>query len=213
MTLNKKKLIIKKTQFLKSSAGVDSCPVTGLPEFAFVGRSNVGKSSLINMLVGKSKMAKTSSTPGKTKLINHFLINEEWCLVDLPGYGYAKTSKKIRSELLTLIYSYLLKREDLQCLFLLIDCRLHPQQNDLKFLEWIGINHIPFVICFTKSDKLSKQKLATNIGSYTQKLLKFWEYLPEIFVVSAVNKTGRDEILGFINNMLKQIHKIKNESD
>lgn len=210
MDLKEKKLVIKKTQFLKSSDRAEACPMTGRPEFAFVGRSNVGKSTLLNMLVGKRKMAKTSSTPGKTKLINHFLINEEWCLVDLPGYGYARTSKKIRHELLKLIYDYLQKRQDLQCLFILIDCRLHPQQNDLLFLEWIGINHIPFVICFTKSDKLSKQKLATNIRFYQQELLKHWEYLPEIFITSSVNKTGRDEILGFMEDMLKQYHKFKN---
>jgi GTP-binding protein len=147
-------------------------------------------------------MAKTSSMPGKTKLINHFLINEEWCLVDLPGYGYARTSKKKRYEILQLIYDYLQKRQNLRCLFVLIDCRLQLQQNDLLFLEWIGINRIPFVICFTKSDKLNKQKLATNINSYKQELLEYWEYLPEIFITSSVNKTGRNEILGFIESAL-----------
>ena len=205
-------MVIKKTQFLKSSSSIESCPMHGSPEFAFVGRSNVGKSSLINMLVGKKKLAKTSSTPGKTKLINHFLINEEWCLVDLPGYGFAKTSKKTRHELLTLIFDYLQRRQNLQCLFVLIDCRHHPQENDLSFLEWVGIHQIPFVICFTKSDKLSKQKLATNIHSYRQELLNYWEYLPEVFVTSSVNKTGRDEILGFIENMLTPYDKFKNES-
>jgi GTP-binding protein len=197
-------LIINKTQFLKSSASVEDCPGTDKPEFAFVGRSNVGKSSIINMLVGKRKLAKTSSTPGKTKLINHFLINEEWCLVDLPGYGFAKTSMKTRRQLLALIYDYLLKRQNLQCLFVLIDCRHKPQQNDLLFLEWIGINKVPFVICFTKSDKLNRHKLLTNIKTYQQELLKYWEYLPEIFVTSSVNNTGRDELLGFIGNILGQ---------
>jgi len=184
--------------------------MTGTPEFAFVGRSNVGKSSLINMVAGIKKLAKTSSTPGKTKLINHFMINEEWCLVDLPGYGFARTSKKVRRELLALIYNYLQKRKNLQCLFVLIDCRHQPQKNDLSFLEWVGMNHIPFVICFTKSDKLGRQKLDISIQSYKQELLKYWEYLPETFITSSTNKTGRDEILGFIENMLKQYHKFKN---
>jgi GTP-binding protein len=205
MDPEKKILVIKKTQFLKSSDRVETCPETKRPEFAFVGRSNVGKSALLNMLVGRKKMAKTSSVPGKTRLINHFLINEEWYLVDLPGYGYAKTSKTERHELLRLIYNYLQKRQNLQCLFVLIDCRLDPQENDLLFLEWLGINHIPFVICFTKSDKLSKQKLDSNIRSYRQELFKYWEYLPEIFLTSSVKKTGRDEILGFIENTLNNL--------
>ncbi|HJX72150.1 MAG TPA: ribosome biogenesis GTP-binding protein YihA/YsxC [Bacteroidales bacterium] len=198
----RKKLVIQKTQFLKSSRSVKTCPKTGKPEFAFVGRSNVGKSSLLNMLAGRRKLAKTSSTPGKTKLINHYLINEAWCLVDLPGYGFAKSSKKVRQELLALIYDYLLKRQNLCCLFILIDCRHKPQQNDLLFLEWTGMNRIPFVICFTKSDKPTRQKLSANLNNYRSELLKHWEYLPEIFVTSSVNKTGRDELLGFIENML-----------
>ncbi len=205
-------MVIKETQFLKSSKSVEACPSPNRPEFAFVGRSNVGKSSIINMLVGRKKLAKTSSTPGKTKLINHFLVNEEWHLVDLPGYGFARTSKKLRQELLALIYDYLLKRQNLVCLFVLIDCRHDPQQNDLSFLDWIGINHVPFVICFTKSDKLSRQKLDSNISSYQSELLKYWEYLPEIFITSSVNKTGRDEILDFIEQMLKQNHKFRNQS-
>jgi GTP-binding protein len=197
-------LVIKKAEFLKSSINVETCPRTGKPEFAFVGRSNVGKSSLLNMLLDGRKLAKTSSTPGKTKLINHFLINEEWCMVDLPGYGYTKTSKKSRQEFLSLISDYLLKRQNLQCLFVLIDCRHKPQHNDLSFLEWAGINRIPFVICFTKSDKLSGPKLSTNINSYKQELLKYWEYLPEVFITASVNKTGRNEVLNFIENILKQ---------
>ncbi|MBN2214736.1 MAG: YihA family ribosome biogenesis GTP-binding protein [Bacteroidales bacterium] len=195
---------ITKTQFLKSSRTVETCPVTGKPEFAFVGRSNAGKSSLLNMLAGKRKLAKTSSTPGKTKLINHFLINEEWYLVDLPGYGYARTSKKLQKELLAIIQDYLVNRQNLWCLFELIDCRHKPQQNDMLFLRWLGMNHIPFAICFTKSDKLSSQKLSASLDYYRAELLKDWEILPEIFITSSVSRTGRDELLSFIENMLKQ---------
>lgn len=194
---------IKQTRFLKSSISAETCPGTGMPEFAFVGRSNVGKSSLLNMLVGKRKLAKTSSTPGKTRLINHFLINEEWCLVDLPGYGFAKISKKVRQELLDLICNYLLKRPNLVCLFVLIDCRHKPQQNDMSFLRWVGMNRIPFAICFTKSDKLTPRKLSVNMDFYRSELLKYWELLPEIFITSSSDKTGRDELLSFIGKLLK----------
>jgi GTP-binding protein len=196
-------LEIKQTRFLKSSNCAEACPDTGRPEFAFVGRSNVGKSSLLNMLAGKRKLAKTSATPGKTKLINHFLINDDWCLVDLPGYGFAKTSKKMRQELLNLIFNYLSKRPNLVCLFVLIDCRHKPQENDISFLRWIGMNRIPFAICFTKSDKLTSRKLSVNLDFYRSELLKHWEFLPEIFVTSSMNKTGRDELLSFIGKLLK----------
>ncbi len=193
---------ITQIRFLKSSISAETCPETGRPEFAFVGRSNVGKSSLLNMLAGKRKLAKTSSTPGKTKLINHFLVNEEWYLVDLPGYGFARTSKKLRQELLSLIFNYLSKRPNLVCLFVLVDCRHKPQQNDMSFLRWIGMNRIPFAICFTKSDKLTHRKLSANMDFYKSELLKYWEFLPEIFVTSSVNKTGRKELLSFIGKLL-----------
>ncbi len=196
-------MIIKKAVFVQSSKKPDSYPKTDKPEFAFVGRSNVGKSSLLNMLANVKKLAKTSGTPGKTKLINHFLINDEWCLVDLPGYGYARTSKEIRNEFLSLIYEYLQERMNLYCLFVLIDSRHTPQQNDLDFLEWLGKHKIPFVICFTKTDKLTKLHLEKRIEAYTQELGKYWEPLPEFFLTSVVTTQGRDEILNFMEKTLK----------
>lgn len=196
-------MIIKKAVFTKSSKSAETCPVTDSPEFAFVGRSNVGKSSLLNMLANIRKLAKTSSTPGKTRLINHFLINDNWYLVDLPGYGYAKTSKKISEEFLTLITDYLLKRTNLYCLFLLIDSRHQPQQNDLAFLDWLGKNKVPFVICFTKTDKLTTLKLEEKIDNYKKELQKIWEPLPGIFLTSTLTTKGREEILSFIDETMK----------
>ena len=189
---------IKEVEFVKSSPDVKSCPDTDIPEYAFVGRSNVGKSSLINYLVNRHKMAKTSGQPGRTRLINHFIVNKSWHLVDLPGYGYAKVSKSDRASFLKIIYSYLLNRKSLICLFLLIDCRHKPQSNDLEFMRWLGKNQVPFVICFTKTDKLSSSELNKAIKSYKQTLLKDWESLPQIFYSSTTQNRGRAEIMNFI---------------
>jgi GTP-binding protein len=191
-----KKII--KSRFIKSSNKLDSCPKPVYPEYAFIGRSNVGKSSLLNMLSNRKNLAKTSGTPGKTQLINHFLINNEWYMVDLPGYGYMDTAGKRREDILILITDYILNRKNLICLFILIDCRHDPQVIDLEFIKWTGINKIPFVLCFTKSDKMSAFRLDKRIENYKGILLKNWEYLPEIFITSSVNKTGREEILNFI---------------
>lgn len=196
-------MIIKKTEFVKSSSKPEDCPKTDKPEFAFVGRSNVGKSSLLNMLANNRKLAKTSSSPGKTKLINHFLINDEWFLVDLPGYGYARTSKSGRKEYLSLITGYLLKQRNLYCLFVLIDCRHKPLKSDLEFIEWLGTKAIPFVICFTKTDKLSASALTRNIDTYKAELNKRWETLPEIFLTSSIDFSGREEVLGFIKKTIR----------
>ncbi len=189
---------IKEVEFVKSSPDVKSCPDTDIPEYAFVGRSNVGKSSLINYLVNKHKLAKTSGQPGRTRLINHFIVNKSWHIVDLPGYGYAKVSKSDRAKFLKIIYSYLLNRKSMICLFLLIDSRHKPQANDLEFMRWLGKNQVPFVICFTKTDKLSSSELNKAIKSYTQILLKDWESLPQIFYSSTTQNRGRAEILNFI---------------
>lgn len=185
--------------FIKSSPDIKSCPEDNLPEYAFVGRSNVGKSSLINYISGYKKLAKTSSQPGKTRLINHFLVDNTWYLVDLPGYGYAKISKSERQKFRLIIEQYLLKRRSLVCLFLLIDSRHEPQAIDLQFLRWLGENQIPFAICFTKTDKLSKTQLKNSIETYKINLLKEWESLPRFFLSSVVNKTGKNEILAFIH--------------
>ena len=190
--------VIKKIRFIKSSPDPESCPKSVYPEYAFVGRSNVGKSSLLNMLTGSKNVAKTSGTPGKTKMINHFLINNEWYLVDLPGYGYMKTPKKTREKIMALIAGYILKRKNLACLFILIDCRHDPQIIDLQFIEWAGINKIPFVLCFTKTDKISAHTLEKKLATYKRILLKSWQVLPKIFVTSSLKKTGRDEVLSFI---------------
>jgi GTP-binding protein len=191
-------MIIKEAKFVISSSDVAKCPKTMLPEYAFIGRSNVGKSSLINMLTGYNNLAKTSVRPGKTQLINHFLINDEWFLVDLPGYGYAKTAKSLRETWEKFIRKYLLTRENLYCVFVLIDSRHEPQKNDLEFMTWLGENEIPFVIVFTKTDKLNKTELQTYETAYTSKLLEFWEELPAVFVSSSEKQLGRDEILSFI---------------
>jgi GTP-binding protein len=191
-----KKII--KSRFIKSSNKLDSCPKPVYPEYAFIGRSNVGKSSLLNMLANRKNLAKTSGTPGKTQLINHFLINNEWYMVDLPGYGYMDTAGKRREDILILITDYILNRKNLICLFILIDCRHDPQVIDLEFIKWTGINRIPFVLCFTKSDKISVSRLNKRIENYKGILLKSWKYLPEIFITSSVKKTGREEILNFI---------------
>ena len=198
---------IKSAEFTVSSARIDQCPNSNLPEYAFIGRSNVGKSSLINMLTGKGKLAKTSATPGKTILINHFVINGEWYMVDLPGYGYAKRSKKDTEKFEHMITTYILDREQMTNLFLLIDVRHEPQQIDLEFMEWLGENGVPFSIVFTKADKVSKAKLNGNVMHYLTELKKQWEELPPYFVTSSETKMGREEILNYIeeiNRMLAQ---------
>ena len=193
-------MIIRSVKFIKSSPSVADCPKTDLPEYAFIGRSNVGKSSLINMLAGR-KIAMTSSTPGKTLLINHFLINDNWYLVDLPGYGYAKASKTVRSGLLPMISEYISKREQMVLLFVLIDSRLEPQKTDLEFINKLGQSQIPFALIYTKIDKLSKTALNRNIENHKKALNEYWDELPVIFTESAENKTGRDDILDYIESI------------
>ena len=186
---------------MKSSPAVAQCPNTNTPEYAFIGRSNVGKSSLINTLTGIKGLALTGSTPGKTLLINHFLVNGEWHIVDLPGYGFAQRGKKQREELRRMIEGYILDREQLTNLFLLIDSRLEPQQIDLEFIEWLGENGVPFSIVFTKADKLTKTALNTNIESYKTRLKEDWEQLPPIFITSSQTRDGREEILNYIEQI------------
>lgn len=196
---------IKNAVFVMSNSDVKLCPENKLPEYAFIGRSNVGKSSLINMLTNRNKLAMTSSTPGKTQLINHFIINDQWYLVDLPGYGYAKMGKEAKERLKLIIETYILERENLTNLFLLIDSRLEPQKIDLDFMEWLGENGIPFSIVFTKSDKLSKAKLKLNINTYIAELLKNWEETPPFFITSSEKRTGRDELLAYIQDINQSI--------
>ncbi|MBO7471341.1 MAG: YihA family ribosome biogenesis GTP-binding protein [Bacteroidaceae bacterium] len=196
-------MLIKSAEYTISSARVDQCPAGELPEFAFIGRSNVGKSSLINMLTGRAGLAKTSATPGKTILINHFLINKEWYLVDLPGYGYAKRGQQQRDELQRMITGYILRREQMMNLFLLIDARHEPQRIDMEFIEWLGENGIPFSIVFTKADKLSKGKLAGNIKHYLSELSKQWEELPPHFITSSETKQGKEEVLSYIESIIQ----------
>jgi len=191
-------------EFLISSPSITQCPDTHAPEFAFIGRSNVGKSSLINMLTNNKGLAMTSSKPGKTILINHFLINKDWYLVDLPGYGYARASKQSRERLKVLIESYILQREQLHNLFLLIDSRLEPQKIDIEFITWLGENGIPFSIVFTKIDKQTKNKTTLNVDLFKAKLLEFWEELPPIFLTSAEKHVGREEILSYIDSIRKE---------
>lgn len=192
---------IQSATFVQSSPSVGKCPTTHLPEFAFIGRSNVGKSSLINMLTGVKGLAMTSSKPGKTLLINYFLINDQWHLVDLPGYGYAQVGKKKRDTLEGMIKGYIDKREQLTNLFVLIDSRHEPQRIDTDFITWLGEIGVPFSIVFTKVDKLSKSACNRNIEAYKKHLLQSWEELPPIFITSSQNNTGRDELLGYIENI------------
>lgn len=191
-------MMIKSARFVVSNQDYRKCPATNQPEYAFIGRSNVGKSSLINALTQRKELAKTSSTPGKTQLINHFLINEEWYLVDLPGYGYARVSHEKRMLFSEMIRQYFLHRENLVCTFVLLDSRLEPQKNDLTFIRWMGEQGLPFCLVFTKIDKLSKQQLEVSIETYRQTLLAEWEELPRIFITSAEKKEGLQEILSFI---------------
>jgi GTP-binding protein len=197
-------LTIKKVEFIKSSTRAKDCPSHQLPEFAFTGRSNVGKSSLINMLCKRTKIAKTSSTPGKTQLINHFLINDAWYLVDLPGYGYARMPEKERQKMMSMIRDYILSGKQLICLFLLIDARLEMQKADREFMQFLGKNKVPFVLVFTKTDKLTKNQLKRNIELYKTSMLQRWESLPDTFMTSALHKTGREEILGFIQSVMQE---------
>lgn len=192
---------IKSAEFVISNTDINKCPDNGLAEYAFIGRSNVGKSSLINMLTNKKGLAMTSSRPGKTLLINHFIINNAWYLVDLPGYGYATAGKSMREKLKDIIESYILYREKLTCLFVLIDSRHEPQQIDIEFMEWLGENGIPFSIVFTKIDKLSKSKLNENLKAYQDKLFETWEELPPVFITSSEKAQGRDELLGYIDEI------------
>ncbi|MDR2232147.1 MAG: ribosome biogenesis GTP-binding protein YihA/YsxC [Tannerella sp.] len=194
-------MAITTAEFVISNSDVLKCPGGGLPEYAFIGRSNVGKSSLINMLTGRKSLAKTSQKPGKTQLINHFIINDTWYLVDLPGYGFARRGKEGREKIRTIIEDYILERQELTNLFVLIDCRHEPQKIDLEFMAWLGENGIPFAIIFTKIDKISKGRLQSNMQAYTAKMLEEWEELPPILTSSAESKEGRDEIVGFIEDV------------
>ena len=192
---------ITSAKFVISNSRADKCPEGNLPEYAFIGRSNVGKSSLINMLTNHSKLAMTSSTPGKTLLINHFLINNAWYLVDLPGYGYAQRGKKVMEQIKNLIQHYVLERVQMTCLFVLIDSRLEPQKIDLEFIEWLGENGIPFALVFTKSDKQSVGKTKQNVERFLDTLKEQWEELPPYFITSAEKKTGREEVLDYIDSI------------
>ncbi|MCB2221846.1 MAG: ribosome biogenesis GTP-binding protein YihA/YsxC [Bacteroidetes bacterium] len=197
-------MIIHEAKFIKSSPSFDLCPEPKFPEFAFIGRSNVGKSSLINMLTGRKNLAKTSGTPGKTRLINHFLINEAWYLVDLPGYGFAKTSKKNREAWEKMIYRYLENRQNLVNTFILIDARHEPMTIDLDFISWFGERGLPFVLLFTKADKPTKAKLQHNLKIYREKLLEFWEEPPLSVITSATSKRGREEVFSLIEHLMEE---------
>ena len=194
-------MVIKSAEFVISNSRVEKCPTTGLPEYAFIGRSNVGKSSLINMLTARKGLAMTSQKPGKTQLINHFIINDAWYLVDLPGYGYARLGKDSRDSLRRMIEDYVLERKELVLLFVLLDCRHDPQKIDLEFIQWLGEEGVPFALVFTKADKLSKGRLSANVGAYKAKLHEEWEELPPIFVTSSEERMGRDELLGYIEEI------------
>lgn len=197
---------ITSAEFVISNTDVKKCPAGVFPEYAFIGRSNVGKSSLINMLTSRKGLAMTSATPGKTMLINHFLINKNWYIVDLPGYGYARRGQKGKDQIRTIIEDYILEREQMTNLFVLIDSRLEPQKIDLEFMEWLGENGIPFAIIFTKADKLKGGRLKMNINSYLRELGKQWEELPPYFISSSEDRTGRMEILDYIENINKGLN-------
>jgi GTP-binding protein len=196
---------IKNAEFIISNTDVQKCPEGSIPEYAFIGRSNVGKSSLINMLTNKKGLALTSQKPGKTQLINHFIINQKWYLVDLPGYGYAQRGKEGKEKIRHIIEDYILEREQLTNLFVLLDCRHTPQKIDLEFMEWLGENDIPFSIIFTKIDKIGRGRLQENLKAYQDKLLETWEELPPIFVSSAEKKEGKEEILSYIEDINRQL--------
>ena len=199
--------MITNAEFVISSPDVAMCPQSTLPEYAFIGRSNVGKSSLINMLCHNPKLAKTSQKPGKTLLINHFLINGQWHLVDLPGYGFAQTGLRQREQLRRMIERYCLLREQLVSLFVLVDCRLAPQKIDLEFMQWLGENEVPFAIVFTKADKVGKGRLSENVAVYKQTLLQTWEELPPVFITSAEKGDGAEELINYIESINADLGK------
>ena len=201
---------IKKAEFLMSNTRIDRLPNDNIPEYAFIGRSNVGKSSLINMLVQRRGLAKTSSVPGKTVAINHFIVNDAWYLVDLPGYGYAQHSKKQRDAWRIMINNYITQRRNLVCTFVLVDSRIEPQNNDLGFLGWLGENQMPFCIVFTKADKVSKAELDKNVEAFKTRLLEDWEELPPIFITSSEKKQGRDEVLDYIEQQNAVVANLMN---
>lgn len=200
-------MLIKDAEYVIGNTDIQKCPEGNLPEYAFIGRSNVGKSSLINMLTNRKGLAMTSSKPGKTMLINHFIINSDWYLVDLPGYGYARQSKDSRAKIQQIIEDYILERQQLTNLFVLIDSRIEPQKIDLEFMEWLGENEVPFSIVFTKTDKNSATRTRLNLDTYKEKLLEQWEELPPIFITSSETRVGREEILNYI----EEINKMMNE--
>lgn len=196
---------IKSAEFIISNTDINKCPQHDKPEYAFIGRSNVGKSSLINMLTGRKGLAMTSATPGKTLLINHFLINKEWYLVDLPGYGYAQRGQAQREKLTRIINDYILERPQLTSMFVLIDSRLEPQKIDLEFIEWLGENSVPFGIIFTKADKLGRSRLTENVNKFLDTLKEQWEELPPHFITSSLDKSGRDDVLDYISGINKTL--------
>lgn len=200
-------MMIKSAEFVMSNSRVENCPDSRLPEYAFIGRSNVGKSSLINMLTERKSLAKTSAKPGKTQLINHFLINKNWHLVDLPGYGYAKVSKSVKKTFQKFITAYFEKREQMICAFVLIDSRHEPQNIDLEFMQWLGERQIPFCIIFTKADKLKPMALERNIENYETQMLETWAEMPQYFVSSATTGLGKDEILEYINSVNEALNR------
>ena len=198
---------ITNAEFVISNTDVKKCPAGTLPEYAFIGRSNVGKSSLINTLTNRKGLAMTSATPGKTMLINHFLINKSWYIVDLPGYGYAKRGQKGQEQIQRIIEEYILHREQMTCLFVLVDSRHDPQTIDLEFIEWLGENGVPFALVFTKADKLKSGQLSSNVHRYLNKLKEQWEELPPHFVTSSENRAGREALLSYIESINKEVNK------
>lgn len=205
-------MVIRTAKFVASYPNVQKCPKTDFPEYAFIGRSNVGKSSLINMLTCTKALARVSQTPGKTQLINFYLINGEWHLVDLPGYGYAKVSKGEREKFSDIILNYILKRENLHLLFVLIDSRLEPQEIDVQFINWLGENQVPFALVFTKTDKVSSTVLSENMEQFRKVMMETWEELPPIFTTSCVTRTGREDILNYIEQVFQnaKINQLQN---
>ena len=194
-------MVVRQAEFVKSSPSLKECPKSDMPEYAFIGRSNVGKSSLINLLCMNGGLAKISATPGKTRLINHYRINESWYLVDLPGYGYAKVSKNMRKDFDKILFNYLCKRDNLYCVFVLIDSRIPPQANDMEFISRLGELQIPFAIVFTKTDKTTQKQLSDNTNLFKNEMLKTWEELPPCFYTSSTTKRGREDILEFISSL------------